>query len=54
VVLGIWTLLAQVPISLGLMHQGGALVLLGVCIWHLHLLSTARHAIPADAAPARA
>jgi len=54
VALGIWTLLAQVPISLGLMHQGGALVLLSVCIWHLHLLSTARHAVPAHATPARA
>ena len=35
---GIWTVLAQVPISLGLMHQGGALVLLAVAIWHLHEL----------------
>jgi len=33
---GIWTLLAQVPITLGLIHQGGALVVLTACIWHLH------------------
>ncbi len=38
VVLGIWTLLARVPISLGLLHQGGAIVLLGVALWHLHVL----------------
>lgn len=35
---GIWTLLAQVPITLGLIHQGGALVVLTACIWHLHAL----------------
>ena len=33
---GIWTLLAHVPITLGLIHQGGALVVLAACIWHLH------------------
>ena len=33
---GIWTLLAQVPITLGLIHQGGALVVLAACVWHLH------------------
>jgi cytochrome c oxidase assembly protein subunit 15 len=33
---GIWTLLAQVPITLGLVHQGGALIVLAACIWHLH------------------
>ena len=33
---GIWTLLAHVPITLGLIHQGGALVVLTACIWHLH------------------
>ncbi len=36
--LGIWTLLARVPISLGLLHQGGAIVLLGVALWHLHVV----------------
>ena len=33
---GIWTLLAHVPITLGLIHQGGALVVLAACVWHLH------------------
>lgn len=37
--LGIWTLLARVPISLGLLHQGGAIVLLGVGLWHLHIVA---------------
>jgi cytochrome c oxidase assembly protein subunit 15 len=40
VALGIWTVLAQVPISLGLLHQGGALVLLAVSLWHVHALTT--------------
>ena len=38
--LGIWTLLARVPISLGLLHQGGAIVLLGIGLWHLHVIKT--------------
>jgi len=33
--LGIWTLLEQVPLSLGLIHQGGALVLLAAALWSL-------------------
>ncbi|MCP5081743.1 MAG: heme A synthase [Alphaproteobacteria bacterium] len=37
--LGIWTLLARVPISLGLLHQGGAIVVLGVALWHLHVVA---------------
>ena len=36
--LGIWTLLAQVPIDLGLAHQAGAIVLLTVALWHLRRL----------------
>lgn len=32
--LGIWTLLTQVPIGLGLAHQAGAFVLLGLAVWH--------------------
>jgi len=36
---GIWTLLAQVPLSLGLAHQAGAFVVLGLAVWHLHRLS---------------
>jgi heme a synthase len=43
--LGIWTLLAQVPLSLGLAHQAGAAALFAIAIWHLY---TVRH--PRDAA----
>lgn len=37
--LGIWTLLAKVPVSLGVMHQGMAIVLLSVALWHLRIMS---------------
>jgi len=37
---GIWTLLANVPLSLGLVHQAGAFVVLAIAVWHLHRLST--------------
>ncbi len=33
--LGIWTLLAQVPVPLGLAHQAGALMVLAAALWHL-------------------
>jgi len=36
IVLGIWTLIAHVPLSLGLVHQGGAVIVLGIAVWHLH------------------
>ena len=36
IVLGIWTLLAQVPLSLGLMHQGGAMIVFAAAIWAVH------------------
>ncbi len=36
IVLGIATLLAQVPLSLGLMHQAGAALVLMAAVWHLH------------------
>jgi cytochrome c oxidase assembly protein subunit 15 len=39
--LGVWTLLAHVPIPLALLHQSGAVALLGVALWHWHGL---RHA----------
>ena len=52
--LGIWTVLAQVPISLGLLHQGGALVLLAICIWHLHQVSVAARRQNPALAPASA
>ena len=38
-VLGIWTLVAQVPLSLGLVHQAGAFVVLAIAVYHLHGLS---------------
>jgi len=38
---GIWTLLAQVPLSLGLVHQAGAFIVLALAVWHLHALSQA-------------
>ncbi len=41
VALGIWTLLAHVPIPLALLHQAGAVAVLGVAVWHWHRL---RHA----------
>lgn len=34
--IGIWTLLSHVPLSLGLMHQGGGAVVLAIAVWHLH------------------
>ena len=40
--LGIWTLLARVPIELGLAHQAGAVAVFWVAIWHAHALSPQR------------
>lgn len=34
--LGIWTLLAQVPLVLALAHQAGAAAVFGIAVWHLH------------------
>ncbi len=34
--LGIWALLWQVPLWLGLVHQGGALAVLAAALWNLH------------------
>lgn len=39
---GIWTLLAargEIPIGLGLVHQGGAAVVFAIAVWHLHRIS---------------
>ncbi len=36
--LGIWTLLEIVPFNLALAHQAGAVLVLAVCLWHLHSL----------------
>ena len=43
IALGIWTLLAQVPIELGLAHQAGAVTVFWIAVWHLHALSRRRH-----------
>ncbi len=42
VALGIWTLLWQVPLWLGLAHQGGAMLLLAAVLWNLHSVLSAR------------
>jgi heme a synthase len=34
--LGVWTLLAQVPLHLGLAHQAGAAAIFAIAIWHLY------------------
>lgn len=34
--LGIWTLLAEVPLPLGLMHQAGAMIVFATALWNLH------------------
>jgi heme a synthase len=39
VVLGIWTLLAVVPVWLGVIHQAGAAILFGLAVRHLYLVS---------------
>lgn len=36
---GIWTLLAVVPLSLGIAHQTGAVIVFGIAVWHLHAIS---------------
>jgi cytochrome c oxidase assembly protein subunit 15 len=38
--LGIWTLLSSVPLHLGLLHQAGAMLLLGAAVAHLYLART--------------
>jgi cytochrome c oxidase assembly protein subunit 15 len=37
--LGVWTLLAGVPLFLGLLHQAGAMLLLTAAVIHLHLMA---------------
>lgn len=37
-VIGIATLLAHVPISLGLLHQGGGALVLAIAVWHVHAI----------------
>ncbi len=52
--IGIATLLAQVPIGLGLAHQFGALIVLMAALWHLHEVVIARRAQEISGAPAAA
>ena len=33
--LGVWTLLARVRVDLGLLHQGGAIAVLAIALWHV-------------------
>jgi len=40
--LGIWTLLAWVPLPLGVAHQAGALTVLALALWHLFTVRRAR------------
>ena len=48
IALGIWTLLAVVPISLGIAHQAGAMVVLTTALYHAH--QAARSPAPARSA----
>lgn len=41
-VLGVLTLLLHVPLGLGLLHQGGAAVLVAIAVWHLFEARRAR------------
>jgi heme a synthase len=49
VVLGIWTLLAVVPIWLGVIHQAGAAILFGLTIRHLYLVLERQPIMPSVA-----
>lgn len=41
IILGIWTIMAQVPLSAALLHQGGAVILFLLALKHLYLLAQA-------------
>ena len=41
-VIGILTLLMNVPLLLGLLHQGGAAIVLAIAIWHLYEIQHAK------------
>lgn len=52
--MGIWTLLMQVPITLGLVHQGGAVIVFALALYQLHMLTVApedSHTDVQEAAP---
>ena len=42
--LGVWTLLAWVPVGLGVAHQAGAMLALSVTVWHLYAIRRADRA----------
>lgn len=44
--LGILTILMQVPLGIALMHQGGALVIVALALWHIHVLSLTPAPVP--------
>jgi heme a synthase len=46
VTLGIATVVGQVPLSTALMHQGGALLVVALALWHLHGLLLTRAPVP--------
>jgi cytochrome c oxidase assembly protein subunit 15 len=53
--LGVWTLVAAegaIPIGLGLAHQGGAFIVLGLAVRHLHLAMASRTTAPLRPRPA--
>lgn len=53
--LGIWTLVAAegaIPIGLGLAHQGGAFIVLGLAVHHLHMAMASAASAPLRPRPA--
>ena len=42
--LGVWTLLAWVPVGLGVAHQAGAMLVFAVAIWHFYAVRRANQA----------
>ena len=44
VALGIWTLLAHVPLNLALVHQAMAVIVFGLAVWHRFTVRRAQHA----------
>ncbi len=44
IALGVWTLLAWVPLSLGLAHQGLAVLVFAAAVWHVARIRDARRA----------
>jgi cytochrome c oxidase assembly protein subunit 15 len=44
--LGVATVLMQVPLSLGLVHQAGAMIVMWATVWHLHRKLLQRSELP--------